>query len=345
MKSSKGDTKRKKLFKIFSENLQRIKSHEEIKMEPDFEEGYLCPICFDLFDKSHLKKNHDNPLTLEDVPPKSLGGKAILLTCKHCNSSCGHNLDVHLVNRLQENEAIQFLPNTKSKTTFEKNGNKVGGLIEVDKNGVIKLDLREAWSNPKEKKNFMEQVFPPLKLKNTLFHSRNNIGINSKFESDTFTVKFPNKSEERKAEIALLKSAYLFAFAKFGYSFLINSGLYRIREQILNPDKQILPKVFWINFDFPDHTMGLNIITSPKELRCYLVIFKVLTKSNQYKFAIALPGPSDPGIKIYENIENILCKDDNGFANIRLENLPNENYTEEDEFLWASHIYWQKFCS
>ncbi|MDD4438113.1 MAG: HNH endonuclease [Tissierellia bacterium] len=39
---------------------------------------------------------------MEDAPPKSLGGKANTLTCKTCNSKCGHEIDFHLTERLLE---------------------------------------------------------------------------------------------------------------------------------------------------------------------------------------------------------------------------------------------------
>ncbi|QMU28369.1 hypothetical protein [Adhaeribacter radiodurans] len=53
------------------------------------------------------------------------------------------------------------------------------------------------------------------------------------------------KVEQRLFGIALLKSAYILAFAKFGYTFILNNVYDRLREQLLNPDKQIYPEHFW----------------------------------------------------------------------------------------------------
>lgn len=45
-------------------------------------------------------EDSENPLTLEDAPPKSLGGKAHVLTCKECNNKAGQKIDYHLTERM-----------------------------------------------------------------------------------------------------------------------------------------------------------------------------------------------------------------------------------------------------
>lgn len=337
---SRGEKRREKIFEIYSRNFQLVKkTNPEIRTEPDFDDGYVCPICFNVFDKSYLNKEVENPLTLEDVPPKSLGGKPIILTCKECNSFCGHELDVHLTNRLIEWDVQHFMPNSRHKTIFEKNGHKMRGLIEVDEEGTVKLDLKDEWSDPKEKEKFIKEVFPSKVYRNSAFNLLDN---QKGFKTNEFSIQFPSKSVERRVEIALLKSAYLFAFAKFGYSFLINGGLYKVREQILNPDKEILPKILWLNHDFPEKALGLNIISSPKELRCFLIYFELKTKSQKYKFAIVLPGPNEPGIEVYNNLEERITKGKS--LSCRLEHIPNSNYVADKSLIWASFQHWQKIC-
>jgi len=58
---------------------------------------YYCPICGDGYPE--LSAISGEELTLEDVPPKSIGGKPILLTCRRCNSSAGHTMDVCTANK------------------------------------------------------------------------------------------------------------------------------------------------------------------------------------------------------------------------------------------------------
>ncbi len=64
---SKGEAKRQVIFDIYKDNLNLLIENGFVTRVKDF---YLCPIC--------LRPNADikskDPLTLEDAPPKSLGG-------------------------------------------------------------------------------------------------------------------------------------------------------------------------------------------------------------------------------------------------------------------------------
>jgi len=63
---------------------------------------YYCPICqLGYCEASAIT----GELTLEDVPPKSIGGKPILLTCRKCNSSAGHIIDAAIANK---NKLVDF---------------------------------------------------------------------------------------------------------------------------------------------------------------------------------------------------------------------------------------------
>lgn len=51
---------------------------------------YPCPICLRPFSAAALI---DGRLSTEHVPPRSVGGRKLLLTCKGCNNSAGTKLD------------------------------------------------------------------------------------------------------------------------------------------------------------------------------------------------------------------------------------------------------------
>lgn len=50
-----------------------------------------CPLCFTPFTSAEASSGRT--VTLEHVPPKSLGGKVLCLTCKSCNASAGSKVD------------------------------------------------------------------------------------------------------------------------------------------------------------------------------------------------------------------------------------------------------------
>ena len=54
---------------------------------------YVCPQCLNAFPESALLAGW---LTQEHVPPESVGGKKIVLTCKNCNNTAGHSTDADM---------------------------------------------------------------------------------------------------------------------------------------------------------------------------------------------------------------------------------------------------------
>lgn len=339
---SKNKNKKLRLFKLFSQNLEWVKEHPSIKFEPDFSNGIICPLCFDLFFEKDLNTKLKNHLTLEDIPPKSLGGKPLALTCKNCNNKSGHELDAHLLKKLLAIDVKSFLPNSKTETTFELNGNKMNGILEIDEKGTLKLNLQPNRSNPTQSNLFMKDMFPPRTIYNPIFYPDKI--FENVYKSPTFQMQINDTSNERRAEVALLRIGYLLAFATLGNGFLINGGLFKVREQILNPDKEILPRVFWLKYAFPKDLEGVNIISLPKELQSFLVVFNLKTASQTRQIAIVLPGSSAPGIKVYDYILEKLCVGDGTmFHDITLEHIPQENYLQQKELTFAGNVYWQEY--
>jgi hypothetical protein len=109
---AKNEQKRQKLFPLYLTNIKLITNRLGWKLGFENESGkfvkveepYICPICNQIFSSELLIQTDDNlnPLTLEDVPPKKLGGKPILLTCKNCNNEIGgKKLDSKLIWNLE----------------------------------------------------------------------------------------------------------------------------------------------------------------------------------------------------------------------------------------------------
>ncbi len=322
--------RKEKIFNLFAQNLKWFleeptlslidcESGKEIKPE------YICPLCFKDFYRADLSNNSENPLTLEDVPPKKLGGNVKTLTCKKCNNTAGHNLDVKLKNWLNNNEIINFFPNSSTAARYSIDGHNVNGAFSVDNNGKVIIELDTKRSNPKHVEEFNNRLNP---------HGVTN-----------FTFQPLKKiTNDREAQIALLRIAYLEAFSLCGYGFMLNGCLAKIREQIKNPKSHILPKVFWLNYEFDDDQNGINIIREPKELRCFLIVFDIITERKKYKCAVAIPGPTSPGLEIYENIERMLCQDTKNNVPITIEHIDTTDNLRFKEYTFETFKWWRKFC-
>jgi len=78
--------KKREWFDLGAESFARVR--------PDLYDRpiYPCPICLATFTIEALAQKQ---LSAEHVPPESLGGQELLLTCRNCNNSSGTKLDAH----------------------------------------------------------------------------------------------------------------------------------------------------------------------------------------------------------------------------------------------------------
>ena len=67
---------------------------------------YYCPICGDGHGQAALQTGE---LTLEHVPPDSVGGKAITLTCRRCNNPAGGTVDAAVSQRAEQMRFAEFI--------------------------------------------------------------------------------------------------------------------------------------------------------------------------------------------------------------------------------------------
>lgn len=289
---SKESKRREAIFNKFSRNLEWIQENPSFGFEPRVKDGYVCPLCLRVFEKQHLHTN----LTFDHNPPRALGGKSGVLTCKDCNSKSGIQLDAHLLKVLMENDFRARLPHSKMRTKIESNGNQITADVEVDGNGKMSINLLKQYSNPKDYDKIMNGGSLVYVSQQPITCSK---PLPPGFTEVSATVKNPENADVRRAEVTLLKIAYLRAFELFGYGFIIHPFLPVVQDQIINPNKIILPNILSIGSEIPRHMLGINFLRRPKELKCFFIVFEVRTNSNSRIFGVPLPGWNKPGLDIY----------------------------------------------
>lgn len=258
---SKKHEKREKLFTKYQQNLELLVENNLISEETGI---YICPICL----KQHKHLNEKDPLTLEDAPPKVLGGRANILTCKSCNNKCGYLIDSHLAKRMNEIDQKKLLPNTSVKVKTTIDGEIFNGTLSVDEHGKMSM-------------------FHSLKNNNlnTLNPTMEKVGkgkvIDFDFEKSTVIPE--------KLEYSLLKTAFLILFEKTGYSLILNKCYNSIREQLLNPDKRVYPEYFWFK-NIYGLKQGMYFVTD-KGYECFFVTFNLDTGKTKSSFLVVLPCP------------------------------------------------------
>jgi hypothetical protein len=233
---------------------------------------YLCPICGKGYSEESAVSGE---LTLEHVPPRSMGGKGLLLTCKDCNSNAGHKINHHIKNQL---DLERFTPIILGQSDIKKtsgdihiNGNKFPVTFQ-SKAECTEIRLIGKANNPK-KVNRLKEYMAALSA------NGNSDGVEFKISK---TVKL----DTRYLKIAFLKYGFLLITALLGYTYAFDRRLSVVREQILNPENDLLDTSFWMEpgKDQPFPKRRIILVSDPLPL--FLVTFD--------KGVVILPNPSSP---------------------------------------------------
>ncbi|MGZ5118889.1 MAG: HNH endonuclease [Burkholderiales bacterium] len=175
-------------------------------------EGYLCPICLKLI------PNIDG-VTIEHVPPKSLGGKKLCLTCRTCNSTAGHSIDSAM---FREHGMRSFLSPSGHRTRVKVD---LGGRIlnaEMSQDpDAINIQILANQNNPVVEEEFKDNM-------------------TDGGEGRTINVTIWGGYRQREADVGYLKTAYLAAFSKFGYRWILTAEMEPIRQQVRSPREVII---------------------------------------------------------------------------------------------------------
>ena len=212
-----------------------------------------CPICLTAFSR------HDaacgNVVTLEHVPPKSVGGVERCLTCSDCNDSAGRTID----------QAVA----TRSRAITDAESGR-GVKLEINAFGTKRTTYLSPVGITKDNLNtrlarspLVDKLFTDLQS-----HGREAVLLAEFTKSADFdfgkgiTISSREPSKQH-LEVSWLKSAYLMVFCllgTYGYRYAGSESLVPIREQILNPDDKIVTRAIRkkIPSTLPDEVLFIN---------------------------------------------------------------------------------------
>lgn len=214
-------------------------------------EGFWCPLC------GMGYPIESDEISLEHPVPEAIGGKAILLTCRSCNSRDGSVLDSHLVkaHRLREIEQGRRALNLPGQIV-------VGGIgqnaeLHIVPGGTLVSGV-EAWNRP--------GLADEMEAAIVAAGGRPTISIRIKTES--------LHADPRRVQVGFMRAAYLVAFAALGYSwaFGINDeSLGLLRRQIAKPDEEMLATTVMKLAEPSAESPALMLVREPKELKSVAV--------------------------------------------------------------------------
>lgn len=245
------------------------------------EQLYVCPLC----GKEHPEESaKSGELTLEDIPPQSIGGKGLLLTCKNCNSLAGSKLEIFIKNLqdMQEFERIVIGDTTSDATTS-------GNIIINDE--IYRVNIRQLDDITEIK--LIENANDPNKI-NALNKYMRSLSTNDNWDGIEFKIDKTIKFDSRLLKIAYLKSGFLLITAMLGYTYAFDNRLSVVREQISNPEINLLDSSFWTEPREGQFFPRNSIVLVSNPLPLFLVTFD--------DCAVILPNPSSPPA-LYEIIK------------------------------------------
>jgi hypothetical protein len=283
-----------KIFESYAQNLQKIFIREGWKLGienaigkvEELNEFYYCPICGTPFIRDSLNQNVPNPLTLEDVPPQSLGGRKILLTCKNCNNNLGGTkLDSKLIWDMKIKPFLERKPDSQIDAYYNLNERAtIKGKLKLIEKGKFQIDFGTIIHS---------------RLRAELEYITNNWG-KSKIN---FRIQTPNPY---LVNLALLRISYLIMIAHFGFGYFFNSTSRIIREQLQKPDIKLIPDFGIPSINaFPCPQRGIFINTKPDNLKSFMVVFDLKNNKETRTYCVIIPGPDENCIDIYSELNRI----------------------------------------
>jgi len=237
--------KRLKLFKLGADAISKY-TGGDVSL-------YYCPICREGFSENEIEP--DGLLSLEDVPPKSLGGKPLLLTCKKCNGAAGKTSDFEAYKR-------KHLDNFKNFILGKSGTDLIGGVnleipgcqlrAELTRSNGVTIFRAYKGANSDETIEQFKRVFPKQKQ---------------------FNLKKTFKINPQIASISDLKTAFLLITAWLGYRYAFDPRLEMVRGQIREPKEEILGPKFLLSPEGGEDVPAKLIVAIKDPLPCFIVTF------------------------------------------------------------------------
>lgn len=198
------------MIKMLSENLSMF--------FPDLHAYFMCPTCLIKFPISYK-----DGISEAHIIPKAAGGTIKTLLCTECNNYFGSNQDKwfgELIRIANSDRQSVFSTNIK-EGHFVIDGHKINGHWEMNDKGNFTFYWDVKRNSPHINKLMQKKLQShPSRLE--------------------LKIPFPVLREDHQIKVGFLTAGYLMFFAMFGYSWVLQRHLDKIRKQIRNPQEEII---------------------------------------------------------------------------------------------------------
>lgn len=211
------------------ERLFKAHSNDFASFDTKYPDHFVCPICYEIFphegiNSGTLSVGHIWPDAIRKKSGAEIIKRQIVMLCKECNNNAGRRGDNQMqlreISKDEEKKGVLFgerrveiIPGLPEKPIELHAQLKLNQGDEVQGKIVFTLDNAKKWArnNPKERDRF-EAL--------------------SKEKPFSMIVYPFHKIKPFLSEVGWITSAYLLAFYTFGYRYICNPDLNRVREYI-----------------------------------------------------------------------------------------------------------------
>jgi len=197
----------------------------------------------------------------------------LLLTCETCNSNAGRKIDYQIKN---QSDLIDF---GKILTGHVSESEPSGSLLINDERYPITVQRKDKSTEIKIKAYDHEKI-------NQLKDFMTGLSVNGNSHGFKFNITKTVKLDYRLLKIAFLKSGFLLITAWLGYRYAFDERLKIVREQISNPEDELLGTCFWIEPNKDTKFPLRSIISVSHPIPSFLVTYDY--------GAVILPNPYSP---------------------------------------------------
>ncbi len=228
---------------------------------PTDEDWYLCPLCFQwAFTIDALEAKPDPTLTDEHAPPKWADGKELALTCRNCNNESGRTFD----GEARKQEVMRrFLAGESSepmKIRYTLDGVTTNADLHMaGQTGMFIAGApAPAANNPADVERLMEVM-------------DTYVGDNTR--DFNFQIQTRMRVDDNVARVSWIRTAYLVAFAAFGWRYVTQRALDPLRVQFRTFNTITLPVLSMTDRGEIDWSRReIWLIEEPVERRCLMVV-------------------------------------------------------------------------
>jgi hypothetical protein len=280
-------------FRQFKPVLYRNQTQAEFTEENPKHTAYVCPICFNnIIVFNNTEVIYSSEFNFDHYPPKSVGGRKEGLSCKSCNSRSGSEFEGELKDQLQHKSYTKQLPNSiisVRATIRDVPGGPYSGSMIMQHDGEAMFDLGTLARTPFVAKWNEKVISDPTNFE---------ISIQG---------NFPDLAKVKKA---IIKSAYWYCFARWGYQFSKSIGGGVMRKYISGecdyPIEQ--PFLYWMEDDIKKIPEGIAFINSPRDMLTLIVNIPMSLKETGYKCVVGVPIPN-PTKDCWDDIKKLFIDD------------------------------------